>query len=155
MKINLIEYFVETVKRFPDRNAIIDGERKISFAVLDMLARHTAGVIVESINCKNRPVAVFMPKSVEALQSDLAITYSGNAYMNLDIKNPVERLGNIFALVKPAAVVTNNKFKAIIEPIATTNNTVVINVDEISAATAAPSQEELLDRISNLIDTDP
>ena len=28
MKINLIEYFVETVRRFPERNAIIDGERK-------------------------------------------------------------------------------------------------------------------------------
>lgn len=31
MKINLIEYFVETVRRFPERNAIIDGERKVTF----------------------------------------------------------------------------------------------------------------------------
>ena len=50
MKINLIEYFVETVRRFPERNAIIDGERKVNFAELDVLARRTAGVIVESAN---------------------------------------------------------------------------------------------------------
>lgn len=155
MKINLIEYFVETVRRFPERNAIIDGERKVNFEELDVLARRTAGMIVESIQTQNRPVAVFMPKCVEALQADLAITYSGNAYMNLDVKNPAERLGNIFALVKPAAVVTNSRFKAIIESIAAANNTIVINVEEIAADKAAPTQEELLCRISNLIDTDP
>ena len=153
MKINLIEYFVETVARFPERNAIVDGERKVTFAELDVLARRLAGEIIKGVECKNRPVAVFMPKCVEALQSDLAITYSGNAYMNLDVKNPAERLGNIFALVKPAAVITNNRFKGIIEPIAVTNGTVVINVEEIGEE--APTQENLLNRICNLIDTDP
>ena len=153
MKINLIEYFVETVTKFPERNAIVDGERKVSFAELDVLARRLAGEIIKGVKCKNRPVAVFMPKSVEALQSDLAITYSGNAYMNLDVKNPAERLGNIFALVKPAVVITNNRFKGIIDPIAVANGTVVINVEEIGEE--VPTQEELLNRISNLIDTDP
>jgi len=155
MKINLIEYFVETVAKFPERNAIVNGERKVTFAELDVLARRLAGVIIEGIHSKNRPVAVFMPKSVEALQTDLAITYSGNAYMNLDVKNPAERLGNIFALIQPAAVVTNTKFKAVIEPIATSSGAMVINVDEITSDSAAPSQEELLSRISDLIDTDP
>lgn len=155
MKINLIEYFVETVGRFGERVAIVDGERRVTFNELELLARRTAGVINTYADCENRPIAVFMPKSVEALQADLAITYSGNAYMNLDVKNPAERLGNIFALVKPAAVVTNNKFKAIIEPIAAAYGAGVLNVDEITDKVPTPSQEELLGRISNLIDTDP
>lgn len=154
MKINLIEFFVETVAKFPERNAIVDGERKVSFAELDVLARRTAGVINQHVNCQNRPIAVFMPKCVEALQADLAITYSGNAYMNLDVKNPAERLGNIFALIKPAAVITNNRFMGVIEPIAAANGTCIINVDEMGNA-AVPAQKELLSRISNLIDTDP
>ena len=155
MKINLIEYFVETVRQFPERYAIIDGERKVSFGELDVLTRCLAGVIVESIQSMNQPIAVFMPKCVEALQADLAITYSGNAYMNLDVKNPAERLNNIFALVKPAAVITNNRFKAIIEPIAVINNAVVINVDDVPAKQTIPSQEDLLSGIDCLIDTDP
>ena len=154
MKINLIEFFVETVARFPERTAIVEGERKVSFTELDGLARRTAGLIIEGCECKNRPVAVFLPKCVEALQSDLAITYSGNAYMNLDVKNPAERLGNIFALVKPAAVLTNNRYKSIIDPIAAANGTKVINIED-AVDKAAPAQEELLGRISNLIDTDP
>ena len=155
MKINLIEYFVETVNKFPDRTAVVDGERQITFAELDKKSRQLAKVIIDTCHCKNCPVALFLPKCVESAQADLAITYSGNIYMNLDVKNPAERLGNIFALMKPAAVITNSRFKGIIEPIAAANNTAVIDVDEIAADKAAPAQKELLDRISNLIDTDP
>ena len=155
MKINLIEYFVETVNRFPDKVAIIDGERRILFAELDLKTRQLSKVIVDTCNCKNRPVAMFMPKCIESAQADLAIIYSGNAYMNLDVKNPAERLGNIFALIRPAAVITNGKFKDVIEPIASANSALIINIDDVSTDAAVSSQEELLTRISDLIDTDP
>ena len=155
MKINLIEYFVETVGCFGEKVAVVDGERRATFNEVDTRARQLAQIIIDSCQCKNRPIAMFMPKCVEAAVTDLAITYSGNAYMNLDVKNPAERLGNIFALIQPAAVITNNKFKAIIEPIATANGTAVINIEEIAVDAEAPSQETLLARISDLIDTDP
>lgn len=153
MKINLIEYFIETADRFPDRNAVIEGERRISFRELDQKARQLSAAIIGICQCKNRPVAMFLPKSIEAVVTDLAITYSGNTYMNLDVKNPAERLGNILALVQPAAVITNSKFKTVIEPIAAANNAVVINVEDVDAKT--PTLESLLARISDLIDTDP
>lgn len=154
MKINLIEYFIETVKNFPDRTAVIDGERRFSFGELDAKTRQLAKVIVDTCQCQNRPIAMFMPKSAEALQTDLAITYSGNTYMNLDVKNPAERLGNILALIQPAAVITTNRFKSIIEPIAG-NSIKVINIDETSGNTDAPSADWFLNYIDNLIDTDP
>ena len=154
MKINLIEYFTETVKNFPDRTAIVDGERRFSFGELDVKTRQLAKVIVDTCQCQNRPVAMFMPKSAEALQADLAITYSGNTYMNLDVKNPAERLGNILALIQPAAVITNNRFKPIIEPLAG-NSVKVINIDETSENAETPSADWFLNHISNLIDTDP
>lgn len=155
MRINLIEFFIETVRKFTDRTAIIDGERQLSFGELDHRARLLAKVIQDTCQCKNRPVAMFLPKCAEALQADLAITYTGNAYMNLDVKNPAERLGNIFALIKPAAVVTNSRYIGVIEPIAAANGTAVINIDEIATDIVVPRQEELLNCISNLIDTDP
>ena len=155
MKINLIEYFIETANRFHNSIAVVDGERRVTFGELDLGARQLAKAIVDTCQCKNRPVAMFMPKCVEAAVADFAITYSGNAYMNLDVKNPAERLGNIFALIQPVAVVTNGKFKAIIEPIATANGAVVINIEDLSDDTDIPSQEALLARISDLIDTDP
>ena len=154
MKINLIEYFIETVNRFPNRMAVVEGERQLSFVELDQKARQLAKVVVDTCNCKNRPIAMFMPKCIEAAVADLAITYSGNAYMNLDVKNPAERLGNIFALIQPAAVVTNSRYKAIIEPVAG-DKVKVINIEELAAASEIPSQEYFLERNKDLIDTDP
>lgn len=155
MNINIIEYFVDTVTRFGEKIAVVEGEREATFIEVDTHARQLAQVIIYTCQCKNRPVAMFLPKCVEAAVTDLAITYSGNAYMNLDVKNPAERLGNIFALIQPVAVVTNNKFKTIIEPIAIANGAKVINVEEVAADAEAPSQEALLDYISDVIDTDP
>lgn len=155
MKINLIEYFIETVGCFGERTAVIDGERHVTFYEVDNRARQLAQAIIDTCQCKNQPVAMFMPKCVEAAITDLAITYSGNAYMNLDVKNPAERLGNIFALIQPVAVVTNSRFMTIIEPIATSNGAAVINIEDIATDAIIPSQEKLLARISDLIDTDP
>ena len=154
MKINLIEYFIEAVCKFPDRIAILDGERRLTFSELDKKARLLSKMIVDLCGCKNCPIAMFMPKSVEALQADLAITYSGNTYMNLDVKNPAERLANILALIQPTAVVTNNKFKAIIEPIAG-EMVKVINVDELVDDVEIPSSEWFLNYNFDIIDTDP
>ena len=152
MKINLIEYFIETTNRFPNRTAVKEGDRQITFDELDRKARQLAKTIVDSCQCKNRPIAMFMPKCIEAAVADLAITYSGNAYMNLDVKNPAERLGNIFALIQPAAVITNARYKAVIEPIAG-NKVKVINIEEVTAE--VPAQTYFLERNSDLIDTDP
>ncbi len=154
MRINLIEYFINIANHFPNRVAVVDGERQITFGELDLKARQLAKEIVDACGCKNRPIAMFMPKCIEAVQTDLAITYSGNTYMNLDVKNPIERLGNILVLIQPAAVVTNNQYKSIIEPIIG-ESVKLINIDEIAADDEAPRQEYFLGRNSDLIDTDP
>lgn len=153
MNINLIEFFVETASRFPDKIAVIDGDRTLTFSELDEKSRQLSKVIIDTCGCKNRPVAMFLPKCIEAVVTDLAITYSGNAYMNLDVKNPTERLGNILSLVQPVAVVTNSRYKSIIEPIA--SNIEIIDIDEITVDAEAPAQDFFLNWIGDLIDTDP
>ncbi|MCF0168674.1 MAG: amino acid adenylation domain-containing protein, partial [Bacteroidales bacterium] len=131
----------------------VDGDRTITFSALDEKARMLASALVEKTGSKNKPIAMFLPKCIEAVQTDLAITYSGNAYMNLDVKNPAERLSNILALIQPVAIVTNSRYLKLIEPIAG-KNIVVINLDEIEEK-EAPSQTYFFDRNKDLIDTDP
>lgn len=153
MKINLIEYFVETASKYANSYAVIDGERIISYGDLDFKARQLSKVIIDECKSKNKPVAMFVPKCIEAVYIDLAITYSGNTYMNLDVKNPAERLGNILSLIQPVAIITNTQYKKIIEPIVSTNIK-LINIDEIDLEDV-PSSEWFLQRNQDLIDTDP
>lgn len=153
MKINLIEYFKTTVSQRADKVAVIDEEREITFGELDRKARMLASVIINEDNGENCPIALYLPKSIESVYADIAITYSGNVYMNLDIKTPQERIKNILELVRPRFVITNSKLLGNIENIVSEEIT-IINIDTIKEQ-AILTQGVLLQRISDLIDTDP
>ena len=110
MNINLIEFFADTIVRNSQKIAIIDGEKSVTFSELDIKSRALAYEIQVCCNCQNQPIALYLPKCTDAVVGDIAITYSGNAYMNLDVKNPAERIKNILSLVKPRAIVTNSMY---------------------------------------------
>lgn len=153
MNINLIEFFTKTVTKFPNRTAVIEGNKSITFSDLDLKSRSLANEIISRCCCQNLPVAVYLPKCIDTVASDIAITYSGNAYMNLDVKNPPERISNILALIQPKAILTNTAFYDRIKDIAQ-NSVEIINVEEIYSD-KVPSQEYFMSNLSNLIDTDP
>lgn len=153
MKINLIEFFNESVLNYGENVAVVDGERKICFKELGQKARSLAKVIGDCCECQNSPVALYMPKCIEAVYSDIAVTYSGNAYMNLDVKNPAERISNILNLIRPKAIITTNAYEKKIAEIAG-EDIAIINVDNVNYE-EAPSVEYFSDLNSNLIDTDP
>lgn len=110
MHINILEYFITTVNAFPQKTAVVDGDRKISFAELERQAERIATIIIQSLKNKQGPIAVFLPKTIDCIISDLAIIYSGNAYMNLDTKSPAKRIRSILDQIDPAAVITSNDF---------------------------------------------
>lgn len=153
MKINLIEYFINTVKENPSKTAVIDGNESIIFQDLDLKSRALAYDILGNIHFQNTPIAVFLPKCIDAVVSDIAITYSGNAYMNLDIKNPAERIGNILSLIQPQLIVTNTTYLKKINEIAD-DSIKIINIDNISIKDV-PDTTYFLNRLHQVIDTDP
>lgn len=108
MKINLLELFEETVTSHGDKTAIIDGERFMTFGDLDRQSDMLAMKIHDLIRTVNRPVAVLLPKCIEAVTVDIAIMKSANIFMNLDVKTPVQRLDNIVDLIEPALIITDS-----------------------------------------------
>ena len=151
---NLLEYFDRTVEKVPEKTAVVDGERRISFSELSRRAKVLAVRLRKG--CQGdirRPVAVFLPKSIESVVSDLGILYSGNAYMNLDIKTPAQRIGNILELVKPLYIITDAAHKERLKGIWPKERTFELT-DDLSPVT---EQEEwiLAKNLKQVIDTDP
>lgn len=106
---NITQYFDQTAALHPGRIAVRDGEREITFKQLH--ERILAGAYEISKKLGGRTgqvVGVFLPKSLETVISDLAILYSGNAYMNLDIKNPEQRIRSILDQTRPALLIAEN-----------------------------------------------
>ncbi|HVR95699.1 MAG TPA: non-ribosomal peptide synthase/polyketide synthase [Thermoanaerobaculia bacterium] len=87
--------FAEQARRTPDRVALVEGERQLSFAELDRRADRLArrlrhlGVTAES------RVGVLLDRSLDALTAVLAALKAGGAYVPLDPAYPAERLAYV------------------------------------------------------------
>jgi amino acid adenylation domain-containing protein len=150
---NIIEYFIETVKNNGNKTAVIEGESRITFTDLDRKSKILANNIIDCVNVSNQPIAIFLPKTIDSVISDIAITYSGNVYMNLDIKTPLDRINNIISLIEPKLIITNSTYLKQVESLRLSQT--VLNIDTIDFENALIEQDVLLTRISKLIDSDP
>ena len=153
MKINLIELFEETVKRYPQKISVIDKDREITFSALHQQSLRLASRLISMGIAQNKPVGVFLDKSIESVYANLGILYAGDFYMNLDIKTPAERIRNIIQLVEPAAIISTTRQIKPIEGIIP-STTQVILLDEADE-TADVDATAILRRLSTIIDTDP
>ena len=149
---NILEYFETTIIEKKDKIAVIDGERKITFAELSQASFSVAAAINEkSNNAIKKPIAVFLPKSIESINADIGIVYSGNAYMNLDVKTPLERISNILKLVQPLYVITDSKYSAKLKEIFLESK--ILDVNELIKFQY--NHAKLLNNLERVIDTDP
>lgn len=151
MEINLIEYFEKTLTEQPLKTAVIQKDRSITFQELGKQCKLLAQALSSIIDGVCQPVAVYLPKSIEAVVADLACTYSGNIYMNLDVKTPAERIRNILDLICPRVIVTDKLYVKNIADIVS-YDIQIICWDEIDWNQDCPNT---LKKWKNLIDTDP
>lgn len=153
MKINLIEYFENTVRECSLKTAVIEKDQVISFIDLQRKSKTLAFNIIQKSNDIKKPVAVYLNKSIDSVFTDIGIIYSGNFYMNLDVKTPSERTKNILDLVCPSVIITNNQYlKNIADIIPSTVE--VLNLDEVDWNMSF-DDAILFSRLGTLIDTDP
>lgn len=152
MQINIIDYFEKSVRNIPAKTAIIDGENKLSFGELESRAKLCAVNIIKAMGGKNKPVAVLLPKSIDCVVADIAIIYSGNAYMNLDVKSPIKRVQNILELIKPIGIITSNEYTHVIKDI--DKGITLININQLDhSLKVVPGDLNKL--LNGIIDTDP
>ena len=149
IKINLIEYFENTADSFPDKLALVDSTSQLTFKELKQKAKLIATQISKNNNSINKPVAVYLNKTNDAIASFIGTMYSGNCYTPLDAKNPIPRIEAILKALNPSCIITNDRF---ISNIKKCNLDIkVINLDELE-------QENSIDESFNYqkcIDTDP
>lgn len=152
---NILDHFEETVLRNPQKTALLHHDAQMTFAELQQKSKRLADLLCDRFPCqKNRPVAVFLPKSFGVYVCDIGIVYSANFFSNLDVKTPAERIGNILQLMQPLAVLTEGKYKATLEQIEGLT-TPIIDLDEVVWNTVPDHQTELAEQLHGQIDTDP
>lgn len=154
MVTNLLDYLKTTLHKSAKKTAVIDSDRIITFKDLSENAKKLSQIIAQCTGgIIRKPIAVFLDKQMESVVADIAIMYSGNAYMNLDTKTPVQRISNILELIQPELVITNQKYMDKFEGIWKNEN--IINIDLINYDNQTYSQEKIDKTLYQIIDTDP
>lgn len=147
--INMLDFFEETVKRQPTRISIHDNEEAITFAQLRNKALALAEVIREALDGKvTQIIGVHAPKSSSAVVMQLAILYSGNAYMNLNVNDPMLRQQAIVDTICPVLIISST-------PDFRPQNVKTIFYDYKNAPASPQAEVPIAAYYQQLIDADP
>lgn len=158
MQINVLEYLENGgVRRFPERTAIVDGERSYTFAELDKYAKICATLLLrrpEIAGMVRQPVAVFLPKSAGTVFADLGIVCTGNAYSNLDVKSPAARVKAIIDNLRPVVVVTSRALASQVEAMGVAPERLFF-IESVLEEAVTIDRAGIQARLDRIIDTDP
>lgn len=151
---SILDYFEKTVAANPDKAALLHREDSCSFTEL-MQRGQKLGSLLSCLLKQSMfsPIVVLLPKSIDSVTADIGILYSSNVFNNLDIKTPVQRLENIIKQLKPAAVITEEKYSDLIDW--KKYQMEVVEIDKLDFDQMSIDHEMLQKNREKLIDTDP
>lgn len=151
MQTNALEYLNLTAARFADRTAVRDESGAYTFREFRLAALELATALVASADVTNAPVAVYLPKSREAVRCFAAILYSGNCYAPLDVKSPTARTSAVLQKLGAALIVTDRANLSELRKTGAPEDRIVV-LEDVPKGEVAPDLDR---RFERLIDTDP
>jgi amino acid adenylation domain-containing protein len=93
----------------PERTAVIDGARTLSYGELDARSNQIANLLGELGVGRGDRVALWLDKSIEAVAGLYGALKAGAAYVPLDPAAPASRLAGIVADCQPAVLLTGRR----------------------------------------------
>ncbi|MFD7865250.1 amino acid adenylation domain-containing protein [Streptomyces sp. NPDC057682] len=85
--------FAQQVLRTPDRVALVDGDRNLTYAQVDERSRRIAGLLAGNGVVTGDPVGVDVDRTADLPIALLGVLRAGGGYVPLDRSYPAERLG--------------------------------------------------------------
>jgi amino acid adenylation domain-containing protein len=103
---SLIDVLARGCKRNPDGPAVREGHREVSYRELDAVVSRLAAMLADLGVEAGQRVAVWLPKSVEAIAAMQAALQIGAIYVPVDPLSPAERVRRILGDCQPMVCVT-------------------------------------------------
>ena len=155
MQSNVIEYFERgALLKCPEKTAVNDRGNAYTFSQIERFAKNCAALIHQMKGTTEKPVPVFLSKSAQSIVADLGILYSGNAYANLDVKSPQQRLKGMLDNLNPSVIITSAQHSKALCDLGVSAEKLLF-IEQAMTSEILYNNAELLRRLDALIDTDP
>jgi len=126
---NLIYQFRRMVELFPQRPAIIQGGKQLTYAEFDQITDQLSKTIMQTAQGKGQRIGIFLEHGIDQFIAVFGVLKSGGAYVAFDTTNPSERIAYILEDAKISLLITNNRNLAQAEAIAN-DDILTINLDK-------------------------
>lgn len=150
MNHNVLNYLENSANLFPQRIAVTDESKSLSYSELLSVCGNIGTVVFKKVGSK-KPIGVFMEKSADALCALLGACFAGCFYTSFSTELPSTRLFKMAEVLKPALIITDRKLKGDAERIF--EGFKIVTFEDLSKE---EGDFDLLKKIrDSVIDTDP
>ncbi len=104
---NILEYFDDTVKKWPDKVAYANDTFEMTFAEVYKESRGI-GTFLYNEGYYKEPVVIFMEKHPKMITAFFGTVYSGNYYVPIDAEMPSTRIDLIFKKLTPRVIICDD-----------------------------------------------
>ena len=152
MQVNVAEYWLDKIsdEAICQKTAVVEEQGETTFGELFKQAGVLGQQLIRLFPDKGRPMAVFLPKSAGQMAADMAVIYSGNAYSNLDIRQPEERTRRIIDQLQPLCILTGREW---LDRLKQAGDVQILCLEDMAGETYELSL--IRERLSGVVDTDP
>lgn len=149
----ILDIFEDTVANYPHKTAIKTIDNQMSYSRLREDAMRLGYTLYrETGGQRNVPIVIFIDKGCECLAAMLGVLYSGNCYVPMDIKTPIERLRSILATLGTNQLLTTVREKEKLEKAGYDGEVLIyeqlletFSLDTKAAAVLAEIQKNIVD----------
>ncbi len=107
-----VELFEEQAEKYPDAEALIFKDRKITYKELNELSNKLARYFVKEGASTDRSVFICLENSAEMITGILGILKAGSAYIPVDPGFPDERIKQMLEDSKSSLIITSSNYKS-------------------------------------------
>ncbi len=131
-------YLEDSAARTPDKTAVVDRDRSLTYAELDAEANRVANLLHGLGVARGDRVGIYLRKSLEAVVGIYGVMKAGATYVPLDPSAPTHRIGYIAGNCAIRHIITGREKRRAWKEVkqegaVALEHMIVLNVDEIDA----------------------
>lgn len=138
---SLVSLFEAQVARYPDRMAVVGGDRRLTYGELNRTANGIARILLARLGAGEGTVALLLPPGASIVAAILGVLKAGKLYLALDPSYPRPRTEYMLEDSEASLLLTDTKHVSLASRLAARGRRAVVNCDDLDSGAAVANPE--------------